>query len=165
LDPFTLAAGLSAIGSVFKGITGLIAGKREAQADKNAALQAEMEGGVNAQEALQSGNATAARAATQVAANGGGFVGSSLDVVKNLSEQAMFQARGQAYRARTVAQNDIYKAGVAKAQGLNQFVGSLINAGSSVAGGMMQQGLYQQQMLALKSLRGEGADSPYDYSF
>lgn len=163
MDPFTIAAGIQAVGSLFKGVTGLIAGNHQAQALEYAAQQAEMEGGVNAGIALQQGDQVAAHAAAQAAANGGGLTGSAIGVIEQLSGQAMFNARAAAYRARTEAQADVYKAGVAKAQGRQALIGGVVDAGSSLVGGFMRSAAVGRQTRALATLRNAGGDiGPYD---
>lgn len=163
MDPFTIAAAISAAGALFKGVTGFLGGNAEDQAEKQAAQQHLNEAGVNADEALMQGDQAAARAATQVAANGGGFGGSSLGVINQLSSDAMFNARAQAYRGRTQAQSDLYAGSVAKTQGVDSLISGVVGAGSSIAGGFMRQAQFGAQMNALGRLRGYGADSPYDY--
>lgn len=156
MDPFTIAAGISGIGSLFKGITSLIAGNRQRDADNAAAAQALGEAGVNAQTALQEGDAAAAHGAAVAAANGGGFVGSSIGVIQNLSNQAMFNARAQVYRGQTIAQRDKYEGGVAHAQGVQGFVGSMIDAGTSLVGGMARSAQSAAYIKALGTVRGVG---------
>ncbi len=127
------AAGLSAVGSLLSGIGSLVAGNHKATAERYAATQANDEAGVNAQIALQEGDQVAADAAVQAAANGGGFVGSSLAVLSSLSQQAMFNARAQVYRGRSEAQQHLYNAKVAKAQGRLGLVTGILSAGASLA--------------------------------
>jgi hypothetical protein len=154
MDPFTIAAGLGAIGSLLKGVTGLFAGNTEAKAERNAASQAEAEGGEAASQAVQSGNAAAASAAVQGAANGGGFVGSTLGVVQDLANRAMFNARAAAYRGRVQAQNDMYQAGVAQAQGVQSLIGGVVGGASSLVGGFAQSANAAAQLKASQALRG-----------
>jgi len=136
MDPITIAAGISALGSLFKGVSGLFAGNAQAKAEKNAARQADAEAGVNAQIALAQGDQTAAQGAVQAAANGGGFVGSSLAAISDLSRAAMFKARSAVYRGQTEMQAHLYNAKVAKAQGTNDLIGGVIGAAGAAAGGM-----------------------------
>jgi hypothetical protein len=136
MDPITIAAGIAAVGSLFKGITGLFGGNAKAKAEKAAAAQAGQEAGVNAQAALAEGDAAAAQGAVQAAANGGGFVGSSIAAIQNLSNIAMFKARAAAYRGQTEIQNHLYGARVAKAQGVNSLIGGVIGAAGALAGGL-----------------------------
>ncbi len=77
----------------------------------------------------------AAKAATQAAANGGGFTGSSLGVIQNLSQRAMFNARAQVYRGQSEAQAHLYAGKVAKTQGFMDLAGGVLGAASSVASG------------------------------
>ena len=67
-----------------------------------------------------------------MAANGGGFVGSSAGRDwKQLSDMATFKARSAVYRGQTEAQGDFYHAKVLKAQGLNDLIGGLVGAGGT----------------------------------
>ena len=163
MDPFTIAAGIGALGSLFHGVTGFFGAGAQAKSEQLAATQHLQEGGVAGDEALRQGDQVAARAATQAAANGGGLVGSSLGVISQLSNQAMFNARAQGYRARTEARNDLYQSSVARTQGLDALAGGAIGAGSSLAGGFMRSSIFARQMQSLGTLRGYGADTPYDY--
>lgn len=158
MDPFTIAAGISAVGSLFKGIGGFFAGNNQAKALKNAARQADAEAGVNAQIALQQGNAIAAKAATQAAANGGGLTGSSLAAIQDLSQKAMFNARTAVYRGMTEAQRDLYQANVAKAQGMLSLIGSFSPAAAGMANGMAQSDLAKQQISAMQQMHGDAPD-------
>lgn len=162
MDPFTIAAGISALGGVFKGLTGFFGGNAQAQAERNAALQAQMQGGVNAGLALQQGDAVAAHGAVTAAANGGGFVGSSLGVIQNLSQQAMYNARQQVYRAQTEAQAHLYAGQVDSMNARNALIGGAVDAGSSLVGGFARSALFKQQLGLWSTLRGLGADTPYD---
>jgi hypothetical protein len=164
MDPFLISAGISSAGGLFKGITSYFSSMSEAAVDSNNAEQADREAGVNAQNALQSGNAAAAHGAVAAAANGGGFVGSSTGVIQNLSNQAMYNARQQIYRGQTVAQADNYAAKVAKFNAWAGLIGGGISAGSSLAGGFAQSALYTQQQQSIRTLKGLGADTPYDYA-
>lgn len=160
MDPFTIAAGIQAIGGLFKGVTSLLGGNAKARAEKQAANQAEAEGGVAAQQAAMEGNQVAAQGAVNAAANGGGFVGSSLAAVSQLSQQAMSNARAAAYRGVTEAQGHLYQAKVAKSQGMTDLIGSVIGAAGSLAGGAAQASASAKQHAALKTLGG--APAPTD---
>lgn len=155
MDPFTIAAGISAVGSLFKGIMGFNAGNAEAEAHRNAALQAEAEGGQAASNQIEEGNARAASAAAQGAANGGGFVGSTMGIISDLSNKAMFNARAAAYRGRAQAQNAMYEGQVAKANGQNALIGGVIDAGSSLLGGFAKSSAVAKQLAAIKANRGD----------
>jgi hypothetical protein len=161
---FPLAGGLSALGSLFSGITTWVSDGRKATALDHAALQSSEEAGVNAQEQLQQGDATAAEGAVRAAANGGGMTGSSMGVIANLSNEAMFNARTQIYRGNVERQNDLYEAGTERAAGTDALIGAGIGAGSSLVGGMMQGAQYTQQQQLLNQARGEtdyGYGVPY----
>lgn len=164
MDPFTIAAGIGAVGSLFQGITGYFAAKSEKKVDQQNAQQHLQEAGVNADEALLQGNQAAARGATVAAASGGGLTGSAIDTINQLSQNAMFNARAQVYRGRTQANADIYQANVASKQMTNSLISGFTGAGSSILGGFMQSAQLGQQTKLLGTLKGLGADSPYDYS-
>ncbi len=156
MDPFTIAAGISAVGSIFKGITGLFGGIHANQAAKANARQANDEAAVAGDQALMQGDAVAARAATQAAANGGGFTGSSLGVISSLSQQAMFNARAQIYRGQTQARDYLYEGKQALTQGIQGAVGAGIQAGSSLLGGFAQSAAQARQLKAIQSLGSGG---------
>lgn len=153
-DLFLVSGGLSAGAGLLGGLTGFFAANAKAHALDNAAVTAGRQGGVNAQEALQQGDAVAATAATRAAANGGGLTGSAMGVISNLSNQAMFNARTQVYRAQTEQQNDIYEAKVSRAQGISGLVGSLFGAAGSMVGGWAQDAQLKKQNDLLNTLRG-----------
>lgn len=162
MDPLSIAsAGLQAGGSLLGGLFGLFSGNAQAKEYKAEARQAEQVGGVNAEIALQQGNETAARAATQAAANGGGLGGSAIGVVQQASNMAMFNARDQVYRGATQAQADLYDAKLAEDNGINSLIGGVVGAG----GAGVTQGLdaqYRTQMLnAFSASHGEGVDPLY----
>lgn len=132
MDPMELAAaGTSVLGGLFSGLTGMSAADQQAAAYKLAAKRSEDEAGVNANEALEQGDQTAARSATQAAANGGGLVGSSLGVIQQASSAAMFNARADSYRGLTAADSDLYDAQIAKDNGVNSLLGGLIGSAAS----------------------------------
>lgn len=150
MDPITISAGISAVSSLFKGVTGFFGGNAQAKAEQQAARQAGDEAGVAAQQALGQGDAAAAQGAVQAAANGGGFVGSSLAAISDLSRKAMFNARAAAYRGQTEIQKHLYDAGVAKAQGLNDLIGGTLGAAGSLYKGAAQKQGQQQALAALQ---------------
>lgn len=155
MDPFTIAAGISAIGGLFKGLTSLFSGEAQKKAADNAATQHLQEAGVGVQESLQEGDQVAARGATQAAANGGGIVGSSLGVISQISQAAMFNARAQAYRGRTQAQADVYQGKVAMAQGIQGLVGGVVSSASSLVGGFQQDALFKQMQQITSASKGD----------
>ncbi len=155
MDPFTIAAGVGALGSLFKGILGFGASNAQAQAERNAAQQAEQQGGAAASEQVEEGNAQAATGAVTAAANGGGFVGSSLGVIQNIANKAMFNARTAAQRGRQSAVNAMYDASVSQANGANALIGGALDAGSSLLGGFAKSSAVAQQLAAIKQNRGD----------
>lgn len=154
-----VSSGIGALGSLFSGVTNYFGQMAEAQEDENNAITALRQAGVNSQVALQEGNATAAEGAVRAAANGGGLVGSALGVISNLSNQAMYNARQQVYRGQTQAQNYTYAASVAKFNAIAGAIGGGIKAGTSLAGGYMEDALLKQQNIALQALRGSAGGS------
>ncbi|HEV2530956.1 hypothetical protein [Phenylobacterium sp.] len=160
MDPFTIAAGISAVGSLFKGLTGFFGGNTRAKAEQAAAQQAGQEAGVATSQALQQGESAAADAAVQGAANGGGLVGSTLGVIQDVANRSMFNARAAAYRGLTEERAHLYQAGVAKTQGLQDLIGSGIQAAGSLAGGFARSSLLAKQTTALKTLKGDAGYDP-----
>lgn len=150
MDPITIAAGISALGSLFSGVTGFLGGNAKADALKKQAAQHRAEAGVNAQAELEQGNATVAHAAVQAAANGGGFVGSTMGVLQDLSRKAMFNARSAAYRGATQSQADEYAADQAGSEALQSLVSGGLGAGASMFSGMGKSA-------ALSRMAGAGA--------
>lgn len=136
MDPITIAAAASAIASLFSGVSSFLGSKGAARAEEAAARQSSREAGVEANMALAQGDAVAASAATQVAANGGGLGGSSLAVIDQLSSQAMFNARRAIYGGVTEANAHLYNAKVAKKNGKLALIGSVFGAaGQGLAAG------------------------------
>lgn len=164
MDPLSMAStALSSMGHLFSGIMSFNGDQAQAKQYANAARQAGAEGGVNAQLALQRGDQTAADAAVQSAANGGGFTGSSLGVINNLASQAMFNARTEAYKGASQAQQDLYMSKVERANAWNGLIGGVIGAGGAAAGGVETGMAQSAQISALQSLKGLGEASPYDF--
>lgn len=164
MDPFTIAAGIGSVGSLFQGITGLFSGWAANHEAKLQADQDRAEAGLAAGQQLQQGDQVAARAATQAAANGGGFVGSSLGVISSLASQAMFNARAKVYQGLTQARSDLYQGKVAAQNGRNQFIGSAVQAGSTLLSGFAQSASQAKMMQALQNggaggFDGGGADA------
>lgn len=162
MDPFSLAAtGVSILGSIFGGLFGNSAAQAQAKEYEYRAQQEREKAGVNAQEALAAGDATAARAATQAAANGGGLVGSSIGVVQQASSMAMFNAREQVYRGASAAQADLYNAKVAKANGTNALIGGALGAVGAGVSGAADASYRSSIEASMKQLRGDGGYGAY----
>lgn len=165
MGPLGIAStALDALGHLFGGIMGANAGSAQNKAQQYAAQQARQEAGVAAQEAILQGNTAAGHAAVQTAANGGGFVGSSMGVISQLSREAMFNARAAAYRGVTQSQSDLYQGAVAKANGVNSLIGGAVGAAGAAASGAATEVFRGQQLSSLASLQGLGQASPYDYA-
>lgn len=164
MSPLSIAQiGAQSLGNMFSGLFAGQAANARAKAYEEAARQAEQEGGVAAQNAVQRGDAVAARAAVQAAVNGGGFTGSSLGIISNLSSQAMYGARLATYRAQTEARNDLYNAKVQKQDATNDFIGAAVSTISPMVGGTLENSARESQLQSLATLRGLGQMSPYDY--
>lgn len=156
MDPITLAQGIAdSVGGLFKGIMGFNAGNTQAKALRFAAQQAEAEGGVAASQQVEQGDALAASGAVAAAANGGGLTGSSLGVIQSIANRSMFNARAAAYRGRTQAQADLYKAQVVKADAMNQLIGGVVGSVSMLGGAITKSNAAGQQLALMKQLRGE----------
>lgn len=158
-----LSTGLNVFGKLFGGLTAFNGDNAQAKAEEYAAQEAGAQGGVNAQLALQRGDQVAAQGAVQAAANGGGFTGSALNVISNLSQQAEFNARAETYRANSEIRNDLYQAKVDHANGLDSLIGGFMGAGGAAAGGLANQAFQQQELKSLSILRGTGQATPYDF--
>jgi len=87
----------------------------------------------------------------QAAANGGGLVGSSLSVIQNLSNQAMFNARAAVYRGQSEARADLYQGAVAKQNGVNGLIGGVFGGASSLVGGWAQSASQSRILQAIQS--------------
>jgi hypothetical protein len=159
-----ISAGLNAVGSLFKGITGFFSGEAQARQEKIAAHEAAMQGGVNASLALMQGNATAEQGAAVAAANGGGFVGSSVSLIQSLSGQAMYNARATAYRAREQEEADFYQASVDKAGAWSSLIGGAMGAAGSIVGGAAQSAFRNQILQSRASILGLGGDPGPDWA-
>ena len=155
--PFIIEAGISALGKLLGGITGMFSSKAEAAVHERNALMASQQAGVNSEIAYQQGEGVAAEGAVRAAANGGGLVGSSLGVITNLSQQAMFNARAQIYRGQVASQGELYQAAVAKNQGQRALIGGVVGAASSVAGGFLQSSIESRYITAQNASHGEAA--------
>lgn len=156
MDPITIAAGISAIGSLFKGITGFLGGSDKQKLEELQAQQDLQEGGVAAGQAVRQGEIVEADGATRAAANGGGFVGSTLGVLQGLADQAQFNARAAVYHAQTAARSARYEGAVAKTDGIDALISGVTQAASSLVGGMAKSSAGAQSTAALKFL-GNGA--------
>lgn len=155
------SSGTSILGQLFQGVTGLIAGHQQARAYRLAAERASNEAGVNAQEALISGDQQAADAAVHAAASGGGGIsGSSLNVIQAASERAMFNARAQAYRGATEAANDLYESKIARDNGINGLISSFIGSAGKGADAAATAG-FRSDILNSKAFQ-QGDISSYD---
>lgn len=138
--PFlALAAGASAVGSLFKGVGGYQAGKAKAKALGYAARNARQEAGINAQLALEDSDRIGARAATLAAASGGGGLqGSALSVIDDLARQGLYRARQTARDGISQSVALLQEATTAKRQGAADLTAGFIQAGTTVLGAMGQ---------------------------
>jgi hypothetical protein len=156
-----ISAGLEAVGGLFKGITGFFSSEAQARQEKLAAHMAAQQGGVNSDIALRQGDAVAEQGAANAAANGGGFVGSSLSVIQNLSDQAMYNARATAYRSRTVEEAHLEQASIDKSQAWSSLIGGATGAVGSVIGNAATSQFRSQMLASRAALTGMGQDPGY----
>lgn len=164
MDPFTITMATMAIGNLFSGLFGASAARSRAKAEEAAAHQALAEAGVQSQNAILHGDAVEANAATQVAANGGGFVGSSMGVIDQLARQSMFNARVANYRGQTEAQAHMYNAKVDKQDATNQMIGAALSTVAPIVSGAVEKSSQTRAMNSLQTLHGQGQDSLSDYN-
>ncbi len=141
----------SALGNLFGGLSASNADKEKAQVDENNAIQARQVAGINAQLALERGDQVAAHGAVQAAANGGGLVGSSMGVIQQASNMAMYNARAASYRGISEGQADEYAAKVEKANATNALIGGFLGAAGS-AGSDVAMDQYRGQYLGLEGV-------------
>ncbi|PIB96515.1 hypothetical protein [Caulobacter sp. X] len=149
----TIAAGVSAIGSILGGIGGFKAARGKAKALEAGAAQARAEAGVNAQLALEEADRAAGSAAVDAAA-GGGLTGSALGALDDLTAGGMYNARTALYAGTVEGRNLQHEATVSRRQGgLTLITGWLNAAGAaSTALGSMQN--TRQARLAASQQRG-----------
>jgi len=132
-----LAAGVSAVGSIMKGIGGYQAGKAKAKALGYAARNERQEAGIRASLQLEDSDRTGARAATLAAASGGGGLqGSALSVIDDLARQGMYRARQTVRDGVSSSIALLNDATTAKRQGAADLTAGFIEAGSTVLGQM-----------------------------
>ena len=156
MDPMSLAMmGANAFSSLFQGIMGQNQANTQNKIFQDRARQANAEAGISAQEALQQGDQAAAHGAAVAAANGGGFVGSSIGAIQNLSNNAMFNARAQTYRGLTQSQSDLYQAAVARANGQNAMISGIVGAVGGVATQSVADSYRKQILGSISSRQGE----------
>lgn len=137
LPLMALAAGASAVGSLFKGIGGYQAGRAKAKSLAYAARNARQEAGIKASLALEESDRVGARAATLAAASGGGGLqGSALAVIDDLARQGVYRARQTVRDGLSESIALLQDATTAKRQGSLELTSSLIEAGSTVLGAM-----------------------------
>ncbi len=129
------AAGLSAIGKIVGGVSARNAAKARASAMEQASRQALQEGGVAAQVGYGVDERAIAHATTLAAAGGGGFGGSSLNVLDDLARQQIYRSRSTIYGAQKESYNYLKDARATRTQGQNEFIGSLFSATGSMLSG------------------------------
>lgn len=154
MDPVTITVmALQAVGSLVKGIGAYQAGKAREKQAKMAAVQANQEAAIEANVALDEADRVGGEAAVRAAANGGGFDGSTADVLADIERRGAFNARSAIWAGSTKANNFLYEGKVARRQGALALLGATVDAGSSVAGGFMQSGEASKQSAARTQLR------------
>lgn len=137
--PVLLAAGVSAVGSLFGGIGKRNANRAKARALQAAARNVRREAGVTASLQLEESDRVGARAATQAAANGGGLQGSAMDVIDDLARQGVYRARQTVRDGISQSVQLMNDATTAKRQGDLELFSSAIEAGSTFLGGIGQE--------------------------
>jgi hypothetical protein len=139
LPLMALAAGASAVGSLFGGIGKYQAGKARARALEASARNARQESGINASIQLEDADRIGARAATLAAASGGGGLsGSALAVIDDLSRQGMYKARQTVRDGVSESRALKADASAARRQASLDLTTSFIQAGTTVLGAMGQ---------------------------
>lgn len=129
------AAGLGAVGKLVGGASARDAAKARASALEAASRQALQEGGVAAQMGLTEDERTIAHATTQAAKGGGGFGGSTLNVLDDLARQQTFRARSTIYGARKESYGLLTDARASRVEGSNAMLEGIIGAGGSLLSG------------------------------
>lgn len=155
------AMAVNAVGSLIKGIGGWQASRARAAALKQAAKEARLEGSQNAQALADEAERAAATATVVGAATGGGTAGSFAAMLEQLENTGTFNARSAIYAGRKEANNRLYEAKVAKAEGNMELISSMYNAGGSVAGHYMGQAEKRKQEAGRRKLYILGASGGY----
>lgn len=135
MDPITIAAAFAAVGSLLKGVMGYGEGKAKERQAQMAAQQANADAGIKAQASLDQLDRTEAEATVRAAQNGGGFSGSTQDVLRDMDQRGIFNARSLIYAGATKAANYRYEGAVASREGSLKLISGVVSAGSSLAGG------------------------------
>lgn len=129
---------LDAIGSLLKGFMAYSAGKAQERQLKYAAAQENADASVRAQAELDKLDRIEGEAAVRAAQNGGGFTGSTQDVLGDMDSRGVFNARSLIYQGATRGRNDLYQAKIARRDGALKLVGASVEAASSLASGWAQ---------------------------
>jgi hypothetical protein len=150
------AAIIAGVGSLVQGFGAFQSKRAQAAALKTAAKQARGEASMQAQLAADEGERAAARAAVMGAASGGGTQGSFAGVLEQLERTATFNARSALYAGNVEANNRLYEAKVAKADGTMALISSVFQAGSSLAGDAMRGAENRKQAGIRRGLYARG---------
>lgn len=134
-----VAAGLQAIGSLVSGFGSFQASRARAAALTQSAAMARRDASMEAGLAADDAERAAAQAVVRGAAAGGGGSGSFQGVLENLERTGTFNARSAIWAGETEARNRLYEAKVAKVEGNYALLGSMFQAGSSIAGGFARE--------------------------
>lgn len=129
------AAGFSALSKITGGVNARDAAKARASRLEQGSRQALQEGGVAAQMGLAQDERAIAHAVTQAAAGGGGFGGSTLNVLDDLARQQTFRARSTIYGAGKESYNLLSDAQASRKEGKNAMIEGLLGAGGSLLAG------------------------------
>lgn len=152
-----IAAGVQAAGSIVRGASGWLASRQRAALLKRAAKQARAEGSQTAQAMADEAERAGATAAVVGAATGGGTGGSFAAMLEQLERAGTQNARSAIYAGRVEANNRLYEAQVAKAEGDMELVSSLFQAGGSLAGEYLRGAERKKQDAARRKLYVMGA--------
>lgn len=139
LPVIAAAAGLQALGSLLGGFGANAAGKQRRKAAYAAARQTRQEASVEASTIADQVERALARAAVLGAAAGGGFDGSAGDVMRDQEQRGKFNVRSAIWQGETRATALEQEGEVARAEGKNALVAGVIDAGSTLLGGMARQ--------------------------
>lgn len=145
MDPMSIALLIMAGSKLLGGIGGFLGGRAKAKALQQAATQARQEGSIKANIALREGDKVAATAAVGAAGGGGGgVVGSSMDVLNQIAQGSMHNARTAIYEGETEARARRYEASVAKTEGTMKLISSVAEAGTSFLSGSADMAAQRQ---------------------
>lgn len=130
-----IAAGLSAMGSLLGGTSAFSGGRARNRAMKAAARQTRQEAAVDAAIINDGVERAAGAAAVAGASAGGGWQGSAVDVLTDLEQRGRFNVRSAIWSGNSRAAAQEHEGAMAEHDGKMALITSVIEAGSSLAGG------------------------------